>query len=132
MRKHHLTLKVPTSQNGQRHSNNSSVKPTNFLSVFDHFVRVTLKRLSSFLFFSFWYRTVKGTKTDNFGQSNMIMLWPLFHKSLFSVVYFWSIRLRNAIILYCLLFLEYYSTASFSCDSFHSIHTWIFSIKIIN
>ena len=38
-----LTLKVPIPQNDQTQSNNF---PTNYLSVFDHFVGLSLKGLS--------------------------------------------------------------------------------------
>ena len=43
-----LTLEAPIPQNGQTHSNNSSaILPTNCLSVFDHFVKLTQIRLIS-------------------------------------------------------------------------------------
>ena len=40
-----LTLQAPTPQNGQAHSNNSSVCFSKILSVFDHFVGLALKTL---------------------------------------------------------------------------------------
>ena len=51
-----LTFLVPTSQNGQTHSNNSSAISRRYcLSVFDHFARLALKGLrvqtSSTLFY---------------------------------------------------------------------------------
>ena len=42
LRRRFLTLQVPTPQNGQTHSK----KPTNCLSVFDHFVGLALEGLS--------------------------------------------------------------------------------------
>ena len=41
-----LTLSAPISQNGQTHANTHGKLPTNYLSVFDHFVRLALKGLS--------------------------------------------------------------------------------------
>ena len=40
-----ITLKAPTPQNDQTHSNNSSATADKFLSVFDHFVTLALKGL---------------------------------------------------------------------------------------
>ena len=41
-----LTFLVPTSQNGETHSNNSSAISRRYcLSVFDHFARLALKGL---------------------------------------------------------------------------------------
>ena len=42
---HVLTLKAPTPQNGQTHSNNLSAIADKLFDVFDHFVKLTLKLL---------------------------------------------------------------------------------------
>ena len=41
-----LTLQVPTTQNGQTHSNNSSAKADEFFECVDHFVVLAFKALS--------------------------------------------------------------------------------------
>ena len=42
---------TPTPQNDLTDSNNSSARASNCLSVFDHFVRLALERLSEFINF---------------------------------------------------------------------------------
>ena len=54
---------MPNPQNGQKHSNNSSVVETNFLSFFDHFVGFMFKELNQCMEDSIQNYTTFSSKT---------------------------------------------------------------------